>query len=199
MKLHTITISGIPGSGKSSTADTVAMRLGYSRFSSGDFMRKLAQSRGVSVDGLRALAEQDHTIDQQIDTEVQRVGLSGNIVIDSRLGYHFLPDSFKVFLSLDPETSAQRAVEHLVQVGAPADDGQLLRDTLQKITDRIASEKQRHLATYGVDFTNAANYDLIVDTNAHSLDETVEMILAAYNVWSNERQQPPTPTGTPLA
>jgi len=37
MKKHIITITGLPGSGKSSTADEVARTLNYTRFSGGDF------------------------------------------------------------------------------------------------------------------------------------------------------------------
>ena len=40
-KKEIITINGSLGSGKSSTADLVAKELGFMRFSSGDFMRKI--------------------------------------------------------------------------------------------------------------------------------------------------------------
>jgi len=38
---HIITISGRPGSGKSTTADKVAELLGYTRHSSGDMVRQI--------------------------------------------------------------------------------------------------------------------------------------------------------------
>ena len=42
-KKHIITLSGRPGSGKSSTADKVAELLGYTRFSSGNMVREVCQ------------------------------------------------------------------------------------------------------------------------------------------------------------
>ena len=47
-KQEIITIAGAPGSGKSSTADGVARELDFKRFSSGDFMRKIALELGLS-------------------------------------------------------------------------------------------------------------------------------------------------------
>ena len=106
MKKSIITLTGFPGSGKSSTADAVAEELHYTRFSSGDFMRAMAIKRGVTLDELQQIAKSDPTIDQEIDQAVRDKGDEENLVIDSRTAFHWIPESFKVFLKIDPHIAA---------------------------------------------------------------------------------------------
>ena len=103
MKKEIITITGTLGSGKSSTADRVAAKLGFKRFSSGDFMRKLAVEMGISLNDLSIKAQTDPDIDIKIDEEVKKAGDDEKIVIDSRLAFHWIPESFKVY----PETKRE--------------------------------------------------------------------------------------------
>ncbi len=57
-KKEIITICGSLGSGKSSTAKLVAQKLKYQHFSSGDFMRKIALERGITLNELNVQAEE---------------------------------------------------------------------------------------------------------------------------------------------
>src|SRR3989344_3109570 len=102
MQKHVITLTGLPGAGKSSTADRVAELLGYRRFSSGDFMRAIAKRHDMSLDDMVKEAQGDQTYDQEVDEMVRQTGAKDDIVIDSRLAFHWIPSSFKVFLRLDP-------------------------------------------------------------------------------------------------
>ncbi|MEZ4200247.1 MAG: AAA family ATPase [Candidatus Paceibacterota bacterium] len=56
-----ITLSGKPGSGKSSTADKVAELLGYTRYSSGNLVRKVAKKHGLSLAEFNKKAAMDHS------------------------------------------------------------------------------------------------------------------------------------------
>ena len=64
MKKEIISIAGNLGSGKSSTSDLVAKKLDFKRFSSGDFMRKIALDMRMSLSKLQSMAEKDKSIDQ---------------------------------------------------------------------------------------------------------------------------------------
>src|SRR3989338_5419204 len=116
MKKHLITLTGLPGAGKSSTADVVAEMLGYRRFSSGDFMRAIAKKHDVSLDEINRMAERDTTYDYEVDEMVRETGKKNDIVIDSRLAFHWIPDSFKVFLKVDPHAAAERTYVHIREV-----------------------------------------------------------------------------------
>src|SRR3989338_6356327 len=100
MKKQIISITGTLGSGKSSTSDLTAKKLGFQRFSSGDFTRKIALEMGISLNELGKKEEADGSIDNKVDEEIKKVGEMDKIVIDSRLAYHWIPNSFKVYLDL---------------------------------------------------------------------------------------------------
>src|SRR3989344_7634663 len=103
MKKHIVTIAGSLGSGKSSTAKGVAKVLGFEHFSSGDLYRKMAVDRGISIEEINFLAEKQTEIDHEVDNLLVKLGQEKeNLVIDSHTAFHWIPDSFKVFLDLDP-------------------------------------------------------------------------------------------------
>jgi len=71
---HFITIAGKLGSGKSSTANKVASVLGYTRASTGDFMRKMAEEKGMTLQELSTSAESDPSFDIKLDDYNKEIG-----------------------------------------------------------------------------------------------------------------------------
>jgi CMP/dCMP kinase len=185
MRKEIITIAGAPGSGKSSTADLVAKELGFKRFSSGDFMRKVALERGMSLNELSIQAENDESIDRNIDEEVKRTGKLDKIVLDSRLGFHWIPESFKVYLDLPLEVAQERIWSNLKEnkLRQRSERASSLEEVYQKITSRLESEKKRYLELYDIDHTDKKNYNLVIDTNKNNLHEVVHIILEEYKKW----------------
>ncbi len=184
MKKHIITIAGAPGSGKSSTVAGVARLLGYEHFSSGDLFRKMAAERGMSIEEINFAAETQKEIDRGVDEFLLRLGKErDNFVVDSRTAFHWMPESFKIFLRLDPHIAAERIFAQ-IQNGERASQSasslnQLFDDTLK----RIASEKKRFWDLYHIDFTDTKNYDVIIDTGVNDLRKVIEMAVNAYHVW----------------
>ena len=107
MRKQIITIAGSLGSGKSSTARAVASALGFRHFSSGDLFRQLAAGRGESIEAMNISAEAQRDIDLKVDNLLREMYRTDErLVIDSRMAWHWMPLSFKVFLVLDPNTAA---------------------------------------------------------------------------------------------
>lgn len=184
MKKHIITIAGLPGSGKSSAAAAVALELGYEHFSSGDLFRKRAADRGISIEEMNLAAEKQKEIDEAVDALLRELGEERqNLVIDSRIAFHWIPGSFKVFLKLDPKVAADRIFAQVHKEGrvsqAAASAAQVLESTLL----RTESEKKRFRDLYGIDFTNTTNYDLVVDTAKNDLKQVADTIVRAYRAW----------------
>jgi len=188
MKKEIISIAGAPGSGKSSTADGVAKELGFRRFSSGDFMRNIALERGISLNELSALAEKDDSIDTSIDNENKKVGKMNKLVVDSRLAFHFIPDSFKVYLDLPLEIAKDRILNNLKvnKLRQESENSTTPEEIYKKITERLESEKKRYMELYGIDHTDKKNFDLVIDTNKNNLQEVVQIIISAYKKWIEE-------------
>ncbi|MSR70909.1 hypothetical protein EXS62_02620 [Candidatus Kaiserbacteria bacterium] len=185
MKKSIITIVGFPGSGKSSTARGVAEVLGYERFSSGDLMRQIGAKRGLSIEETNTAAETDPTFDQEVDEALRGLNAREKLVVDSRIAYHWLPDSFKVLLKLDPVIGAQRVFSQLQKEGRANETASSLEEVERNLRLRIESECKRYQAAYGVDYRDEKNFDLIVDTAAYPLEGVVRMITEKYIGWIN--------------
>lgn len=184
-KKEIIAITGTLGSGKSSTADLVAKEFGFKRFSSGDFMRKIALEGGMSLNELNTKAEHNIEIDKKIDAEVKKVGVMSKIVIDSRLAFHWIPESFKVYLELPPKKAKERILKNLEEnaLRQQSENSSTTEDIYKKIISRLESEKKRYRELYGVDHTDKSNFDLIIDTNKNNLEQVVNIIVSEYKKW----------------
>ena len=173
-----IAISGRPGSGKSTVAKLLASRLGLEHVSAGDFMREMASERGISVLELSRIAERDEAIDREIDERSRALGESGrSVVIDSRLAWHFIPHAVKVFLDVTIEVAAERIFGAARSSESENVD---LQSTIEATMERAASESLRYQQYYGIDYLDAGNYDIVIDTShsdaAAVTDELVDRL-----------------------
>lgn len=184
-KKHIITVAGRPGSGKSTTAKALSGKLSYEHFSSGDLFRMLGKERGLDLLQANLSAEQNAEIDHLVDSKLRDIGSrDDNKVIDSRLAWHWMPRSFKVFLSLDLRIAAQRILDGM-------DDARLKSEHIHRdpeeyariLQQRLDSEARRYKSLYEVNPYDVTNYDLVVDTGKYSVEQTVEQILSAYEEW----------------
>jgi len=184
-KKEIITITGTLGSGKSSTADLVAEKLNFKRFSSGNFMRQIALEMKISLNELNILAQKDISIDEKIDKEVQKMGKIEKIVIDSRLAFHWIPESFKVYLDLSPQIAKNRILNNLKEnvLRKESESSANVDEIYEKIISRLESEKKRFKELYGVNHQDKNNFDLVIDTNKNNLKQVVDIIVLEYKKW----------------
>ncbi len=182
MQKSIVTISGLPGSGKSSTADLVAKDLNFRRFSSGDLMRQVGIRHGLSIEETSKRAMTDPAFDKEVDGALQDLATEKDIVIDSRLAFHWIPQSFKVFLKIDSDTAAKRIFSHLQKEGRFAQGGSSLDDVHEKLLARIETERKRYGEKYKVDYTDESQYDLVIDTTKFPLEEVARQIVEKYRV-----------------
>ena len=184
MAREIITVAGSPGSGKSSTARALASLLRFRHFSSGDLFRQLALERGESIEAMNISAEAQRDIDLKVDNLLKEMyRTEERLVIDSRMAWHWMPQSFKMFLVLDPQTAAERIFDHLRREGRLSEDAQSVAEVRASIDRRSASEQRRYAALYGVDMTDPLNFDLVINTKHNDLLTVAAMARAAYEAW----------------
>jgi cytidylate kinase len=169
-----ITISGTVGAGKSTAAKLLAKKLNYEHYSSGDFMREMAEERKISLLELSKEAEKDRGIDEEIDARQIELGqMEDDFVIDGRLSFHFIPDSIKVFLDADFEERAKRVLSDNIRKECNV----TLISTKENMKKREASEKKRYKEYYSLDYTDKKIYDLVIDTTKKTPEQVIEEII----------------------
>lgn len=102
-----ITISGKPGSGKSTIAKILAKNHNLKHYSTGDFFRERANKLGLNLEQYSKLAEQSRDIDNETDDWQTQLGKNqDDFIIDGRLSHKFIEKAIKIFLDIDKETGA---------------------------------------------------------------------------------------------
>lgn len=186
MKKQIITLAGRLGSGKSSTAKLVAAKLGYKHFSSGDLFRQIAAEWGEDLLDANKAAESNRKIDDMVDGRLQEIGTTDDeVVIDSRTAWHWIPESFKVYLYLDTTVAAERIISKKherddANENIPDDPSEYAK-TLE---ERYASENKRYATLYGIDPSVHDNYDLVIDTSTLDLEGVADRICEEYRKWA---------------
>jgi CMP/dCMP kinase len=173
-----IVISGELGSGKSTVGKCLAEKLGYEYLSTGQIQRKLANTLGMTILELNIHAKNNTEIDGQLDFYIKILkNVSANMVIDSRLAWYFLPDSYSIYLTVDPKIAAERIFNDVSR--NTSESYTSIEHALQKITERRTSENQRFIHLYNIDCTDVRKYDFVLDTSTLSKNQVIEQIEAA--------------------
>ena len=189
MKKEIITICGGLGSGKSSTAKLVAKELGFKHFSSGDFFRQVGMELGLSVNEINKRAETEPEIDFRTDEKLRNMRNAEKVVIDSRTAFHWIPESFKIYLELPQKIARERILNSLKEnaLRAKSEQAKTVEEVFQKMSERFESEQKRYWELYKINNAENSNFDLVVDTNKNNLKEVVDIIVREYKKWKEDR------------
>jgi cytidylate kinase len=178
-----VSITGLPGSGKTTVRNALAEQLGFKRYSMGDVFGKLALKHGLTIGEFNTFAIGKPEIDHEVDNyQTEIASKEDNFIIDGRLSWHFIPQSFKVFLDVDLTEAAKRIFAAIQTDRASRSDEPNYSSAAEvetAIRTRLAADNTRYQALYGVDYLNHSNYDLVIDTTKIPANEVVSTILAA--------------------
>lgn len=175
---HTlITITGQLGSGKSTVAKMLAADLNWLYYSTGMAQREIAQNRGITTIELNRLAITDPSIDAEIDAIFKNPPWGDkSCVVDSRLAWHFLPNSLKVCLRVDTMIAAERV---LAAKGRVSESYTTVQEACAFLKKRYELEQAHFIKNYQLDITDETQFDLIIDTTHLTPEEVCKKILAA--------------------
>ncbi|MDR2791167.1 MAG: dephospho-CoA kinase [Tannerellaceae bacterium] len=174
-----ITITGDLGSGKSAVSRLLSETLGYAIVSTGSIQRSLAAERGMTTLELNKYTESHPEIDDLIDDGIRRFAdIAESHIIDSRLAWFFLPSSFKVYLTVEPEIAADRI---LGDAARGRTEAYATREAaMSALAERKRRENARFLSYYGADCTDLSRFDFVTDTSHSSPSAVAARILSAY-------------------
>lgn len=170
-----ITISGYPGAGKTTVGQLLADRLGYKFYSVGDLRGKMAMDRGMTIDELNKLGEKEFWTDDLADQWQKKIGQTeDNFVIEGRLSFYFIPDSVKIFLTIDATEAAQRVFKNQRPDEKPASS---VAEMKKLIADRLEADRKRYQEYYGLDPSAKENFDVVLDTTNLTVEQIVQELL----------------------
>ena len=182
-----ITITGKLGSGKSTVAKTLATKDGFEIFSTGAILRAAAAERGMDLldlnKELNANLDSDRSMDDLIDNTTIRVASErkgDNLIFDSRMAWHFVTDSFKVFITVDPMVAAERVMKD-PRPGEPAED---VAELCAELVERSKVEQARFVYLYGVDYYDYNNFNLVVDSSHRTPDEVYAIVREEMDIFA---------------
>ncbi|WP_298517537.1 cytidylate kinase family protein [uncultured Kordia sp.] len=174
-----ISLSGFAGSGKSTIGKNIQEMLGFEFISVGNFSREFAKNEyGMNINEFQQLCKQHPKLDAIIDNKFkEKCNALENIVIDYRLGFKFLNNTFHVLLKVS-DTVAQDRI-------SAANRGNEIT-TAVAIKKRNKEMQQRFKMKYDVDFMDESNYHLIINTDNLTSKEVTDFIITKFQKFNQK-------------
>lgn len=143
-------------------------------------------------------AEKIKEIDIAIDEMVAQMGKEINseerpndvYIIDSRLAWHNIPESYAVRLTVNEKIAGKRVFKD--QTRGSEDSYSTVEESIEKTRQRKLGEIERYKKRYCVDLSNVDNYNLIVDTSYSNTDELADIIINGEKTYREGKYFPKT-------
>ena len=174
-----ITITGKPCSGKGTVSKLFCNKYNFEYVCTGDMFRELAKTYGY--DDILEFQKDEvcKNADEIVDNKTRELGktsINKNIVVDSRLAWHFIPNSYKVFIDIDWQTAGERLIG-AKRNNEQADD---ITSAIEKLQDRWQEENKRYAELYNTNNLNLKNYDFVISSKNKTPEEVADIIYKNY-------------------
>ena len=168
----TITISGTPGSGKSTVGKLLKKKLRTRYVYSGKIFRETAKKYDMSLEEFGKYCENNKEIDQELDRRQLEILQEGGVILEGRLAgwiaHRNNISATKIMLDADLEARAKRIVKR--------EEGDVKKRE-KEILNREKSEANRYKNYYNINLKDTSIYDLVIDSTDKTPEEIVEIIL----------------------
>ncbi|WP_435075369.1 (d)CMP kinase [Halorubrum sp. HHNYT27] len=182
-----ITVSGPPGSGKSTNAAGLADRLGMDHVSGGDIFREMAAERDMTPVEFNEFAEEDPQFDRKLDRRLREIATTRDgLVLESRLAGWLAAEQadFRFWFDAPLSVRAERIAEREEK---PVDRARA------ETKRREDSEGKRYDELYDIDIDDLSIYDAAYNTARWSPDRFLDVLVAtveAYDPTTDEGKAP---------
>ncbi len=177
-----ISISGPPGSGKTTVGKLLAENLDYEFISTGMVFRHMAEEREISLEKFGEMALEDHEIDKELDKRIIAIAKEKKkLVIEGRLAGHMLHlngiTAFKIWVDAHMHTRALRISGR---------EEKNVEEVIEETKIREDCEWQRYHDIYGIDARSLAIYDLVIQSDVSTAEELASEIIEKLEAEKNE-------------
>lgn len=178
-----ITISGTPGSGKSSIAEEIAKTLGYMRIYVGGIRRQIAKERGITLEELNEQSLTDPSSDYEADEIMRKLVYSQDNLVVEGLVAAFLfkkwgieKDAVHVFIKCAPKVAGERIFKQKQKEGTEGrneHETKTLKQQIEDVKTRMKTDTTRYKKYYDSDHLQESWYDIIIDTSKLNKEEAL--------------------------
>ena len=182
MKKNIISLAGDLASGKGTVSKILMQKLNYGVYRNGEYFRSLAKKMNMTVTEFNKYVVEHPEIDQQIEKSAAEYAKDhNNFIIDARLGWYAVPESFKVYLTVDINEAAKRAFYDKNR--KDTENLATIEEQKKDMIERSRRENERYWEIYHVRKDNMKNYDLVIDTSKITPEEVADKIIEKYLNW----------------
>jgi cytidylate kinase len=182
-----ITISGSPGSGKSTVAKLLVEHFGFSRLNAGALFREMAEKQGLTVEHMVHKAKENPKInldfDELILSTAEAMAKKTPVIFESRLAGWLTKkagvSAFRVWVEATAKTRALRVSERERIAEEVA-----LKLVKARESEEIASYKE----TQGIDLRDEGIYDMVVRTDRLRPVEVRNRIIKGFQSYVRRNQ-----------
>ena len=171
-----ISITGSPGSGKSTVGEKLAEKLNYQRYNAGAIRRQVAKEKEMTLAEFNEWSKNNIAGERVVDDFLEKTASDGsdNIVVEGRLAWHFIPQSLKIYLYATSEEGAKRIWSSYEQDKEKRNEDNIksLEDLIISVKNREKNDDTRYKKHYNINMFRKENYDLYLDvTNMNPQQE----------------------------
>ena len=189
-KKHIISLCGDLASGKGTVSKILIQELEYGLYRNGQYARELAKSMNMNITEFNEYVANHPEIDIQIEkSAAEYAKTNDNFIIDARLGWYAVPESFKVYLKVDIDVAAKRAFMDQDSERKDTEKFDTIEEQKQDMIKRFNLENERYYNLYKVRKEDMSNYDLVVDTSNITPQEVANKIITEYKKWLNKKME----------
>jgi cytidylate kinase len=171
-----ITISGLAGSGTTTTSKILSEKTCIPYISAGDIFRQMAAERNMDILEFSKFAEEHEDIDILIDKRQSELAKEKeNLIIEGRLSAYFVDADLKIWFIAPLDTRTKRICNR---------ENKPYEIVKEEILTRSKSEAKRYHEIHNIDIENMEVYDLIINTGNFHPESIADIILKAVEVIS---------------
>ena len=141
---------------------------------------------GMDITSFNLYVEKHPEIDKKIEySATEYAKTHDNFIIDARLGWYAVPESFKVYLKVDINEAAKRAFND--QKRKSSENFNTLEEQKQDLQKRYRLENERYYKLYNIRKEDESNYDIVIDTTNMTAQDVSNIIIKEYTKWLEEK------------